>query len=230
MTNLTVYAYTRNDTGDLVNPKDVTEFFRDLILSRVDEYGTLTIRFPEAGAWPTGADRNAAYHLVYETPPPEGVNPGDVVAFENSIWLGEYTTSATWTGTVPEPSYGVVKNAVGADANNGTNLGYISWRSTISYPANLPEDELESLQYTDWISDIYDKGSGKIIDDTHYTTLRALQANFNVSTAMGVSLQWPDDFSIEVVYADSLKDYATSEDAWNNREIVFAQTGNRGYL
>ena len=225
LTNLTVYAYTRNDTGDLVNPKDVTEFFRDLILSRVDEYGTLTIRFPEAGAWPTGADRNAAYHLVYETPPPEGVNPGDVVAFENSIWLGEYTTSATWTGTVPEPSYGVVKNAVGADANNGTNLGYISWRSTISYPANLPEDELESLQYTDWISDIYDKGSGKIIDDTHYTTLRALQANFNVSTAMGVSLQWPDDFSIEVVYADSLKDYATSEDAWNNREIVFAQTG-----
>ena len=225
LTNLTVYAYTRNDTGDLVNPKDVTKFFRDLIPSRVDEYGTLTIQFPRTGDWPEGANPNAAYHLVYETPPPEGVKPEDAVAFQNSIRLGEYTTSATWTGTVPKPSYGVVKNAVGADANNGTNLGYISWRSTISYPANLTAAELDQLQYTDWISDIYYKGSGQIIDDTHYTTLRTLQASFNVSTAMGVSLQWPDDFSIEVVYADSLKDYATSEDAWNNREIVFAQTG-----
>ena len=58
----------------------------------------MTIQFPEAGAWPNGADPNAAYHLVYETPPPEGVKPGDAVAFQNSIWLGEYTTSATWKG------------------------------------------------------------------------------------------------------------------------------------
>ena len=104
LTNLTVYAYTRNDTGDLVNPTDVTEFFRGLIRDGVDGNGILTIQFPEAGAWPQGADPNAAYHLVYETPPPEGVNPGDAVAFQNSIRLGEYTTSATWTGTVPEPS------------------------------------------------------------------------------------------------------------------------------
>lgn len=225
LTNLTVYAYTRNDTGDLVNPKDVTEFFRDLIPSRVDEYGTLTIQFPEVRDWPEGADPKAAYHLVYETPPPEGVKPGDAVAFENSIRLGEYTTSATWTGTVPKPSYGVVKNAVGADANNGTNLGYISWRSTISYPANLTEDELGLLQYTDWISDIYYKDSEQIINDTHYTTLRILQESFNVSTAMGVSLQWPGDFSIEVVYAESLADYGTSDKAWENRETVFAQKG-----
>ena len=104
LTNLTVYAYTRNDTGDLVNPTDATEFFRGLIRDGVDGNGTLTIQFPEAGAWPQGADPNAAYHLVYETPPPEGVNPGDAVAFQNSIRLGEYTTSATWKGTVPEPS------------------------------------------------------------------------------------------------------------------------------
>ena len=104
LTNLTVYAYTRNDTGDLVNPTDVTEFFRGLIRDGVDGDGTLTIQFPEADAWPEGADPNAAYHLVYETPPPEEVNPGDAVAFQNSIWLGKYTTSATWTGTVPEPS------------------------------------------------------------------------------------------------------------------------------
>ena len=107
LTNLTVYAYTRNDTGDLVNPTDVTEFFRGLIQKGVDGNGTLTIQFPEADAWSQGADPNAAYHLVYETPPPEGpegVNPGDAVAFQNSIWLGKYTTSASWTGTVPEPS------------------------------------------------------------------------------------------------------------------------------
>ena len=104
LTNLTVYAYTRNDTGDLVNPTNVTEFFRGLIRDGVDGDGTLTIQFPEADAWPEGADPNAAYHLVYETPPPEEVNPGDAVAFQNSIWLGKYTTSATWTGTVPEPS------------------------------------------------------------------------------------------------------------------------------
>lgn len=225
LTNLTVYAYTRNDTGDLVNPTDVTKFFRDLIQDGVDGDGTLTIRFPEANAWPEGADRNAAYHLVYETPPPEGVNPGDVVAFENSIWLGEYTTSATWTGTVPKPSYGVVKNAVGADANNGTNLGYISWRSTISYPANLPEGGLEQLQYTDWISDIYYKENGQIINDTHYTTLNTLRASLHVSTAMEVSLKWQEDFSIEVVYADSLADYGTSDKAWDNRETVFAKDG-----
>ena len=36
LTNLTVYAYTRNDTGDLVNPTDVTEFFRGLIEKGVD--------------------------------------------------------------------------------------------------------------------------------------------------------------------------------------------------
>ena len=147
------------------------------------------------------------------------------MAFQNSIRLGEYTTSATWTGTVPKPSYGVVKNAVGADANNGTNLGYISWRSTISYPANLTAAELDQLQYTDWISDIYYKGSGQIIDDTHYTTLRTLQASFNVSTAMGGSLQWPNDFSIEVVYAESLADYAHLIRPGKNRETVFAQKG-----
>ena len=225
LTNLTVYAYTRNDTGDLVNPTDVTDFFRGLIQKGVDAAGTLTIQFPEAGAWPKGADPNAAYHLVYETPPPEGVNPGDTVAFQNSIWLGEYTTSATWEGKVPEPSYGVVKNAVWADANNGTNLGYISWRSTISYPANLPEDELESLQYTDWISDIYYKGNEQIIKDTHYTTLHTLQESFNVSTAMGESLQWQEHFSIEVVYADSLAHYDTSKEAWDDRQNVFAQDG-----
>lgn len=225
LTNLTVYAYTRNDTGDLVNPKDVTEFFRDLIPSRVDEYGTLTIQFPRTGDWPEGANPNAAYHLVYETPPPEGVKPEDAVAFQNSIRLGEYTTSATWEGKVPEPSYGVVKNAVGADANNGTNLGYISWRSTISYPANLTEGELEQLQYTDWISDIYYKGNEQIINDTHYTTLDTLQESLNVSTAMEVSLQWQEHFSIEVVYADSLADYGTSDKAWDNRETVFAKDG-----
>ena len=228
LTNLTVYAYTRNDTGDLVNPTDVTEFFRDLIPSRVDEYGTLTIQFPEVRDWPEGADPKAAYHLVYETPPPEGVNPGDTVAFQNSIWLGEYTTSATWEGKVPEPSYGVVKNAVWADANNGTNLGYISWRSTISYPANLTEGELEQLQYTDWISDIYYTDSERIINDTHYTTLDTLQESLNVSTAMEVSLQWQEHFSIEVVYADSLADYDTSDVAWDYRDTVFAQFDQNG--
>ena len=228
LTNLTVYAYTRNDTGDLVNPKDVTEFFRDLIPSRVDEYGTLTIQFPRSNAWPDGADRNAAYHLVYETPPPEGVNPGILWLFQNSIWLGEYTTSATWEGKVPEPSYGVVKNAVWADANNGTNLGYISWRSTISYPANLTEGELEQLQYTDWISDIYYTDSERIINDTHYTTLDTLQESLNVSTAMEVSLQWQEHFSIEVVYADSLADYDTSDLAWDYRDTVFAQFDQNG--
>ena len=69
LTNLTVYAYTRNDTGDLVNPKDVTKFFRDLIPSRVDEYGTLTIQFqgPATGPkvlTPTRPITSSTKHLL----------------------------------------------------------------------------------------------------------------------------------------------------------------------
>ena len=113
--------------------------------------GELTIQFPAVDGWPEGLDPTWTYQITYETPFPEEAAIEEAVAFQNTAWLNDYTVTVEWNGTVPEQGYGLVKEVYASDLNTGTDVGTVTWLSTISYPSG--DYDLEHLAYVDWIQD-----------------------------------------------------------------------------
>lgn len=219
--NLQVRAYVSNGQGGHTYHGDVTDAFQKLITYNED--GTLTIRFPAANAWPEGLKPTWGYQLIYETPFPEGAEIGNQVTFHNTAQLDKYNSTAYWQGNVPEQGYGLVKQSTDSNLNTGTDVGTVDWRSTISYPSNIAKNDLENIEYRDWIADVYYEDGGQFIDDSHYTTLNTLRNTLKVTNAQGETLVWGTDYTVGVVYADAMPPYNTFNEAWAHTERIFAQ-------
>ena len=209
----------------------MTDAFQKLITYNED--GALTIRFPAADAWPEGLKPTWGYQLIYETPFPEGAGIGNQVTFHNTAQLDKYNSTAYWQGNVPEQGYGLVKQSTDSNLNTGTDVGTVDWRSTISYPADLSVPEgyedyaktgLDMISYKDWIANVYYEDSGAFIDGSHYTTLTTLKNSLRITNAQGVELDWGDDYTVSVVYAENMPKYDTFDKAWNNTAAIFNQT------
>ena len=218
--NLQVRAYVSNGQGGHTYHGDVTDAFQKLITYND---GALTIRFPAADAWPEGLKPTWGYQLIYETPFPEGAGIGNQVTFHNTAQLDKYNSTAYWQGNVPEQGYGLVKQSTDSNLNTGTDVGTVDWRSTISYPSNIAENDLENIEYRDWIADVYYEDGGQFIDDSHYTTLNTLRNTLRVTNAQGETLVWGTDYTVGVVYADAMPQYNTFNEAWKNTAKIFAQ-------
>ena len=219
--NLQVRAYVSNGQGGHTYHGDVTDAFQELITYNED--GALTILFPAADAWPEGLKPTWGYQLIYETPFPEGAGIGNQVTFHNTAQLDKYNSTAYWQGNVPEQGYGLVKQSTDSNLNTGTDVGTVDWRSTISYPSNIAKNDLENIEYRDWIADVYYEDGGQFIDDSHYTTLNTLKNTLRVTNAQGETLVWGTDYTVGVVYADAMPPYNTFNEAWAHTETIFAQ-------
>lgn len=220
--NLQVRAYVSNGQGGHTYHGDVTDAFQELITYNKD--GALTIRFPAADAWPDGLKPTWGYQLIYETPFPEGAGIGNQVTFHNTAQLDKYNSTAYWQGNVPEQGYGLVKQSTNSNLNTGTDVGTVDWRSTISYPSNIAKNDLENIEYRDWIANVYYEDSGQFIDGSHYTTLNTLRNTLKVTNAQGETLVWGTDYTVGVVYVKDMPKYDTFDKAWNNTAAIFNQT------
>ena len=218
--NLQVRAYVSNGQGGHTYHGDVTDAFQKLITYND---GALTIRFPAADAWPDGLKPTWGYQLIYETPFPEGAGIGNQVTFHNTAQLDKYNSTAYWQGNVPEQGYGLVKQSTDSNLNTGTDVGTVDWRSTISYPSNIAENDLENIEYRDWIANVYYEDSGQFIDGSHYTTLNTLRNTLKVTNAQGETLVWGTDYTVGVVYVENMPQYNTFNEAWAHTERIFAQ-------
>ena len=150
--NLQVTAYSLSEAGQYNWVGNVTAAFSPLIDRVGDE---LIIHFPAVDGWPgwpEGLDPTWTYQITYETPFPEEAAIEEAVAFQNTAWLNDYTVTVEWNGTVPEQGYGLVKEVYASDLNTGTDVGTVTWLSTISYPSG--DYDLEHLAYVDWIQDL----------------------------------------------------------------------------
>ncbi len=219
--NLQVRAYVSNGQGGHTYHGDVTDAFQELITYNED--GALTILFPAANAWPEGLKPTWGYQLIYETPFPEDAGIGNQVTFHNTAQLDKYNSTAYWQGNVPEQGYGLVKQSTDSNLNTGTDVGTVDWRSTISYPSNIAENDLKNIEYRDWIANVYYEDSGQFIDGSHYTTLNTLRNTLKVTNAQGETLVWGTDYTVGVVYADAMPPYNTFNEAWAHTETIFAQ-------
>ena len=220
--NLQVRAYVSNGQGGHTYHGDVTDAFQKLITYNED--GALTIHFPAADAWPEGLKPTWGYQLIYETPFPEDAGIGNQVTFHNTAQLDKYNSTAYWQGNVPEQGYGLVKQSTDSNLNTGTDVGTVDWRSTISYPSNIAENDLENIEYRDWIANVYYEDSGQFIDGSHYTTLNTLRNTLRVTNAQGETLVWGTDYTVGVVYVKDMPKYDTFDKAWNNTAAIFNQT------
>ncbi len=217
MTNLRVTAYEINDAGQQVSKGDVTSAFENLLKF---ENGKMEVLFPEAGEWPDALSSNWVYKIVYETPFPEGAQIGDSIAFSNTVRLDSYYETVNWNGKIPETGYGLVKRSTGNNLNTGTDTGTVNWQATISYPS--ADFELNSLQYMDWIPDVYYAANGQFIPDSHYTTAETLNNTLQVKNAAGEELVRGTDYTVFVAFAEDMSEYDTYEEAFNHVANIFA--------
>ena len=210
--NLQVTAYSLSEAGQYNWVGNVTAAFSPLI-DRVG--GELTIQFPAVDGWPEGLDPTWTYQITYETPFPEEVAIEEAVAFQNTAWLDGYTATADWNGTVPEQGYGLVKEVYASDLNTGTDVGTVTWLSTISYPSG--DYDLEHLAYVDWIQDAVKQDTGEAIAGSHYTTLATLYESLQVYNGQWQLLNFfQDEYSIQILYGkDVTGAYKSAKEAWN---------------
>lgn len=213
--NLQVTAYSLNDAGQYTWEGNVTEAFSPLIDRVGDE---LTIQFPAVDAWPGDLVPTWTYQITYETPFPEEAAIGEAVAFQNTAWLDGYTATADWNGTVPEQGYGLVKEVYASDLNTGTDVGTVTWLSTISYPSG--DYDLKQLAYVDWIQDAVKQDTGEAIAGSHYTTLATLYESLLVYNGQWQLLNFfQEEYSIQILYGkDVTGAYNSAKEAWNALE------------